>query len=52
MMTSVTTALTAGLGTVATGAGEMIGSLIPVAVPILGAILLITIGIRTFKKFK
>lgn len=51
-MTSVTTALSTGLGTVATSAGDMIAAIIPVAVPILGAILLITIGIRTFKKFK
>lgn len=49
-MEAVTTALTTGLTSIATGATGAIGSIIPVAAPVLGAILIIGIGIKAFKK--
>lgn len=50
-MADVTTALTEGLGTVATTATGMIGDLFAIALPIIGAIVLITLGMRVFKRF-
>lgn len=47
----MSTALVTALGSVATGATDAIGDILPVAAPVLGAILIIGIGIRAFKKF-
>lgn len=49
-VSDVVTALTTAMGTVATGAMGAVSGIIPVAAPVLGAILVIGIGIRTFKK--
>lgn len=49
-MEAVTTALTTGLTSIATAATGAIGDIVPVAAPVLGAILIIGIGIKAFKK--
>jgi hypothetical protein len=49
-MQTVTTALTEGITTIATDALSAIGSIIPVALPIAGAVIVVTIGLRVFKK--
>ena len=49
-MSDVVTALTTGLGTIATGALSAISGVVPVAAPVLGGILVIGIGIKAFKK--
>lgn len=49
-MEAVTTALTTGISSVATESMSAIGSVIPVALPILGAIAVVTIGIKVYKK--
>lgn len=46
------TALTTALGTVASDAMSAIGSIIPVAAPIMGAVLIVGIGIKVFKKLR
>ncbi len=47
---TVTSALTDGLGTVATDALSSISAIVPVALPIMGAGIVITIAIKMFKK--
>lgn len=49
--TSVTSALTTALGTVAADMTGAIGAVLPIALPVLGGILVVTIGIKVFKKF-
>lgn len=49
-MSSVTSALVSGVGDMATEALSAIGSIVPVALPIAGAAIIVTIGIRMFKK--
>ena len=49
-MSDVVTALSTALGTVATSAMSAISGIVPVAAPILGAILVVGIGIKAFKK--
>ena len=49
-VSDVITSLSTALGTVATNAMSAIASVIPVAAPVLGAILIIGIGIKAFKK--
>lgn len=49
-MSDVVTALSTALGTVATSAMSAITAIVPVAAPILGAILVVGIGIKAFKK--
>lgn len=49
-MASVVSALTTAMGTVATNSLDAISGVIPVAAPVLGAILIIKIGIRAFNK--
>ena len=49
-MSDVVTALGTALGTVATSAMSAISGIVPVAAPILGAILVVGIGIKAFKK--
>lgn len=48
---TVVTALTGALSTIA---GDMTGAVmavVPIAVPVLGGILVVTLGIKAFKKF-
>lgn len=49
-LSGVTTALTNGITTVASDALSAIGSIVPVALPIMGAMAVVGIGIRIFKK--
>lgn len=49
-MDAITTALTSALTTVSTDALSAIGAVLPKALPIMGAIVVITVGIRIFKK--
>lgn len=46
----VVTAMVTGLTSIGNDAMEGIGAVLPVALPIVGAILVVTIGIRVFKK--
>lgn len=48
-MEAITTALTTGFGSIATEALGAMGSIVPVAVPILGGLLLVGIGRKVFK---
>ena len=50
-MEGVTTALTTGITTIASSATDAIAKVLPVALPVMGAIVVVTIGIRVFKKF-
>lgn len=49
-METVTNALSQGISSIATDAMTAIGTVIPVALPIAGAILVVTIGIKVFRK--
>jgi hypothetical protein len=49
-MEAITTALTTGITTIATDAMSAIGAVIPVALPIMGAMVVVGIGIRAFRK--
>lgn len=49
-MSTITTALTDGITTIATDAMTAIGAVIPVALPIAGAIVVVTLGLKVFKK--
>lgn len=49
-MTDITTALTTALGTVSGNALSVIADVLPVALTIVGAVMVVTIGIRVFKK--
>lgn len=49
--TTVTSALTAALSTTAGDMLEAVSAIVPVAVPVVGAILVVTLGIKVFKKF-
>ena len=50
-MEGVTTALTTGITTIASSATDAIAKVLPVALPVMGAIVVVTIGIKVFKKF-
>ena len=50
-MEGVTSALVTGVTTIATGATDAIAKVLPVALPVMGGIVVVTIGIRVFKKF-
>lgn len=50
-MTEVVTALTNGLGSIANDIAGAIGGILPIALPIMGAVVAITLGIRVFRKF-
>lgn len=50
-MEAVVTSLTTAIGTFATQAMGAIGTIVPVVLPIMGAIVVVGIGIRVFKKF-
>lgn len=47
----VTAALTAALGTVASDMTGAVASIVPIAVPVIGGILVVTLGIKAFKRF-
>lgn len=47
---SVVTALTSAVTTAASDAMSAIGSILPVALPVMGAIVVVGIGIKVFKK--
>ena len=49
-MEALITSLSTGFSSVVTDALSAIGTIAPIALPILGAIIVITIAIRTFKK--
>lgn len=49
-ISTVTEALTNGISTIGTDAMSAVGSVIPVALPIMGAIVVVGIGIKVFKK--
>lgn len=49
-MEAVTSALTSGISSIATDAMTAVGSVIPVALPIMGAVVVVGIGIKVFKK--
>lgn len=49
--TTVTTAMTSAITSIASDALSGLQSIIPVAAPIMGGLLMISVGIRTFKKF-
>ena len=48
---SVTEAMTSALSTTASDMMGAVSSIVPVAVPVVGAILVVTLGIKVFKKF-
>lgn len=50
-MEGITTALTTAVTGFASDAMGVISSIIPVALPIMGALVVVGIGIATFKKF-
>ena len=50
-MEGVTTALTTGITTIASNATDAIAKVLPVALPVMGAIVVVTIGVKIFKKF-
>lgn len=47
----VTDALTSALSTIAGDMTGAIGAIVPIAVPVIGGILVVTLGIKAFKKF-
>lgn len=47
---SVTTSLTSGLSTVADNCMTAIGAVVPYALPIVGAVIVVTVGIRIFRR--
>lgn len=48
---SVTESLTSALSTIAGDMTSAVGAVVPIAVPVLGGILVVTLGIKAFKKF-
>lgn len=49
-MEAITSALTTGISSIGNDAMSAVGSVIPVALPIMGAIVVVGIGIKVFKK--
>lgn len=49
-MEAITTALTTGVSTVATECMDAVAAVVPVALPIAGAIIVVSLGLRIFKK--
>lgn len=47
----MTEALTTALGTIATDMTGAVTAVVPIAIPVLGGILVVTLGIKAFKKF-
>lgn len=50
-MSDIVTAMGTAVGSIADSAMSGIAAILPIGAPIMGAILIIGIGIRTFKKF-
>lgn len=50
MMETVSTALVAGLTDAAVGMANVIGDLLPIALGVMGAVLVVSFGIKVFKK--
>lgn len=50
-MEAVTTALSTALTEVAAGATGAIAAVLPIALPVMGAIVVIGIGVKVFKRF-
>lgn len=48
---SVTEALTTSLSTIASDMLGAVSSILPIAAPVVGGVLVITFGIKVFKKF-
>lgn len=49
-MEGVTSAITTGFTSVATSMTGLVGDIIPIALPVVGAILVVGFGIKAFKK--
>lgn len=49
-MESVTTALTTSFTSVGTAVTGVMGDVLPIALPVIGAMMVITIGIKVFRK--
>lgn len=49
-MEGITTAVTTALGSVSTNAMALIGDVLPYALTIVGAVLVVVIGVRVFKR--
>ena len=49
-MEAVTTGLTTGIASAATSMMSAIGDILPVALPVMGAIAVIGVGIKVFRK--
>lgn len=49
-MEAVTTALTTGVTDIAAEAMKAVGAVVPAALPIAGAIIVVAIGLKVFKK--
>ena len=50
-MTTITTAVTTGLQSVQSDALDLIASVLPYALALMGAFLVISLGIKAFRKF-
>ena len=51
MESTVITALTGALSTIAGDMTAAVGAVVPIALPVVGGILVVTLGIKAFKKF-
>lgn len=49
-MEAITTALTGQFTTVAKSLTDIIGDVLPIALPVVGGVLVVTMGIKIFKK--
>ena len=49
-MESVVTALTTSFGEVVTSCIGIVGSILPVALPLIGSVMVVTFGVKIFKK--
>lgn len=49
--TTVTSALSTALTSVAADMTGVVGTVLPIAAPVIGAVLVVTFGIKVFKKF-
>lgn len=50
-METLITSLTTSIGSMATDAMSAIGSILPVVLPIVGGLVVITVGVKLFKRF-